>query len=460
MMAFLRRGKIKSLDLNLTIGFFIAHLSLVIFISDFVAFSPDEKAYVDTFRKIYSLDPEAATKGQSGWINTPTIFLWIAYAPAKFIHLLGVQELMAVRILSIFMITYCFYIIKIVIFPRVFTSKLNLFFLLLVFFTPSFFLWSSLSLREIFIFFSLTLFFYGLSIYFSGNQKYSAKLLLIGSYILISVKFYLWVVLCISIMLTILCSYLRKKSEFQPKLFRWTILIPCVFFLATSSTYTLHNVINSAKGGVPERPGDSVIALSFDQNQNQNQNQNLVFHGNSTIIELYWYLENNLNSSLSRFLSFLGVKQIVYDYINESRKIALQDSINNLEKNIYSSDAQIIAPAKINEPFSFLYRSFLFLVEPIPFFTSSDFMFLVASIESPIWWVLYGLTLLRLIQFGLARLLNEPVVLTIVFFLLGFIFLSAITEVNFGTAYRHRSVIMIPMVFIYARIIQLDKKYI
>ena len=49
MMAFLRRGKIKSLDLNLTIGFFIAHLSLVIFISDFVAFSPDEKAYVDTF---------------------------------------------------------------------------------------------------------------------------------------------------------------------------------------------------------------------------------------------------------------------------------------------------------------------------------------------------------------------------------------------------------------------------
>ena len=41
---------------------------------------------------------------------------------------------------------------------------------------------------------------------------------------------------------------------------------------------------------------------------------------------------------------------------------------------------------------------------------------------------------------------------------LGFIILSAITEVNFGTSYRHRSVIMIPMLFIYARIIQLDRK--
>ena len=458
MLRFLQQKKIKRLDINLILGFFIAHIVLLIFMSDFVAFSPDEKGYVNSFTKIYSLDREIATKGQSGWINTPTFFLWIAYAPAKFLHLLGVDELIAVRIMSSLIITYCFYVIKTVIFPRVFTTRRHLFFLILAFFTPSFFLWSSVGLREIFIFFSLTLFFYGLSSYVSGNYQCSAKLLIIGSYILISVKFYLWLVLCFSIVLTILFCYLRKNNKLYLKLFKWAILIPFIFFVASSSSYTLQNIFNSVGANYSERPGDSIIVLSFDQDQDQDQDQDLVFSGNSTIIEFYWYFEKNSNSSLSKFLTFLGVKQIVYDYIAESKKAALENKVADLETKINSSERQIIAPAKINEPFSILHKSFLFLIQPIPFLNGYDFMFLVASIETPIWWVLYGLTLFKLIRFGIARLLNEPMVLTIVFFLLGFIFLSAITEVNFGTAYRHRSVIMIPMLFIYARIIQLDRK--
>jgi hypothetical protein len=122
-------------------------------------------------------------------------------------------------------------------------------------------------------------------------------------------------------------------------------------------------------------------------------------------------------------------------------------------------DAGVLILEKENvNAFSILHKSFLFLTQPIPFLTDHDFMFLVASIESPIWWILYALTLLKLIQFGITRISKEPVVLTIVFFLLGFILLSAITEVNFGTAYRHRSVIMMPMLFIYASITQLEKK--
>jgi hypothetical protein len=458
MLGSLRLKKIKRLDINLILGFFIAHIVFLIFISDFVAFSPDEKGYIGSFTKIYSIDADSTTKGQSGWINTPTFFLWIAYAPAKFLHLLGVDELIAVRILSSLIVTYCFYVIKTVIFPRVFTTRRHLFFLILAFFTPSFFLWSSLGLREIFIFFSLTLFFYGLSSCVSGNYHCSAKLLIIGSYILISVKFYLWLILCFSIILTILFYYLRKNNKFYLKLFRWTILIPFIFFVASSSPYTLQNLYSSSIGDYSERPGDSIIVLSFDQDQDQDQDQDIAFHGNSTIIELYWYFENNSNSNLSKILTFLGIKQIVYDYIIKSKKVALENKIVGLETKIYSSEKQILAPAKINEPFSILHKSFLFLIQPIPFLTGYDLMFLAASTESPIWWVLYGLTLLKLIRFGITRLLNDPMVLTIVFFLLGFIFFSAITEVNFGTAYRHRSVIMIPIVFIYARIIQLERK--
>lgn len=75
MLESLRQKKINRLDLKLTFGFFMAHVFFLILFSGFIAFSPDEKGYVNTFATIYSLDREIATKGQSGWINTPTFFL-------------------------------------------------------------------------------------------------------------------------------------------------------------------------------------------------------------------------------------------------------------------------------------------------------------------------------------------------------------------------------------------------
>ena len=42
MLEFLRQKKLNRLDMNLTFGFFMAHIVFLILISDFVAFSPDE----------------------------------------------------------------------------------------------------------------------------------------------------------------------------------------------------------------------------------------------------------------------------------------------------------------------------------------------------------------------------------------------------------------------------------
>jgi hypothetical protein len=46
----------------------------------------------------------------------------------------------------------------------------------------------------------------------------------------------------------------------------------------------------------------------------------------------------------------------------------------------------------------------------------------------------------------------DPALALATVFLLGEIAMSALVEVNLGTAFRHRSIILIPLLFIFARL--------
>jgi DNA primase len=50
------------------------------------------------------------------------------------------------------------------------------------------------------------------------------------------------------------------------------------------------------------------------------------------------------------------------------------------------------------------------------------------------------------------NLVSDPAIVLITAFLTGFILFSSLVEVNVGTSFRHRSVLMIPMVLLYLRI--------
>ena len=60
----------------------------------------------------------------------------------------------------------------------------------------------------------------------------------------------------------------------------------------------------------------------------------------------------------------------------------------------------------------------------------------------------------QFIRFRKVRFLRDPQILLTLIFLAGEIIFSALVEVNLGTSFRHRSIILVPLVFIYARLEQ------
>ena len=67
----------------------------------FFAFAPDEAGYLSTFRDLYGSSLETNPQYNSGWIAAPKVFLWITYLPARILNLLGVPDILSIRILSI-----------------------------------------------------------------------------------------------------------------------------------------------------------------------------------------------------------------------------------------------------------------------------------------------------------------------------------------------------------------------
>jgi hypothetical protein len=65
------------------------------------AFAPDEVGYLNTFNIVYTWPINPLAQSASGWIAAPTIFLWIAYLPAKLLNLVGLPDYLSVRIPSI-----------------------------------------------------------------------------------------------------------------------------------------------------------------------------------------------------------------------------------------------------------------------------------------------------------------------------------------------------------------------
>jgi hypothetical protein len=94
---------VKSILLRnkLILFFFVTHVVFAIFLGRLFAFAPDEKGYLFTFNNVYSLPINTYSQTGSGWITAPTIFLWIAYLPAKILNLVGVPDYLSIRLLSV-----------------------------------------------------------------------------------------------------------------------------------------------------------------------------------------------------------------------------------------------------------------------------------------------------------------------------------------------------------------------
>ena len=105
--------------------------------------------------------------------------------------------------------------------------------------------------------------------------------------------------------------------------------------------------------------------------------------------------------------------------------------------------------AGIKKPLQVLESSAKFLLIPFIFMDNGSLFLNIQSIETSVWLFIYGLFFVGLYQLARRRRDFDYAVMIATLFALEFVAISALTEINVGTALRHRSLLLIPILVIW-----------
>lgn len=452
---------------RIIVGFFGAHTLFAIFLGRLYALAPDEFGYVYTFNNLYGSSPDPNPQYNSGWITAPKIFLWVAYLPAKILNIIGLPDYLSIRILSIVLAGVSLYLLKNILTQRTQINQKYLNLIFLVFFIPSVFLWTSTGLRESFIIVEIAAFLAGLNWMIQGMNKRAAILLFLGSYGLISTKSYLWACLMVALILSGIIFFLQGFNRRQiAKLIVAGFLVPIIAFASTTSVYALSFIFQTDILSAGSRSGDSISQIYIELpnsgsgtgTSNKPIKALITFHGDYTLIALHFYLIDNPNSLFSRAFAILHLDKKVQSIWDEKVQAGLIYKDNQVGSDTSSLNGHILKPGKITEPLSMLWPTFVFLFGPFPFIGDPGIAVGISSLESPLWWAFYALVVYQFIRFRKVKFLRDPQILFTLIFLAGELAFSALVEVNLGTSFRHRSILLVPLVFLYVRLAQRAKE--
>jgi uncharacterized membrane protein YhaH (DUF805 family) len=105
--------------------------------------------------------------------------------------------------------------------------------------------------------------------------------------------------------------------------------------------------------------------------------------------------------------------------------------------------------AGLKHPGQMITSSLRFLFVPIIFVDNGSLFLNIQSIETPLWLFIYGLFFIGLFQLIRRRHDLDYAVMMATLFAFEFVAISALTEINVGTALRHRSLLLIPILVIW-----------
>jgi len=446
------------LRIRLVLTFFVTiHILLAVVIGNSVILAPDEGGYVYTFKNLYGDSEDPNPQFSSGWISAPKIFLFLIYFPAKVFTLFGLSDLMAVRLLSVMVTSMVFYGV-------IFLASRNpskkpdktVSLSLGVFFIPSIFLWTTVGLREAFIIWALFICFFGLFRYFSNQSFLNLIVITFGFYSLLSVKSYLWGGAVLALMAFIPLTILKKmriKNLFF--IIISAVIFPVILFSATSTPYALNFIINPNLSSVANRSGDSISVvyidsetgeLSFDKKHENDKEVKI--RGDYTAIAINNFIKSNPNSTQSKVLKFTGLSETLEEYI-QSKVSTTSNPKQDGDMKIENDSGHILEPGSLSNLAGLIKSYLLFVFGNAPFMTNGESFFrLIASFESPLWWLFYSLVIFALFSYRKRNWLENPVLIYSIVLAIGYAVMSAITEVNFGTSFRHRSILVMPLIFI------------
>lgn len=456
---------------KLITAFIITHTLFAVFLGRLFALAPDEGGYIFAFNTIYQLPISTTGQSGSGWITAPTIFLWIVYLPAKILNIFGVPDYLSIRMLSILLTAITLYLLLGIQRQSKSDSKIFQKTIFLAFFIPSVFLWTSVGLRESFIIAEMMAFLAGLNFLMRGRGGKGAILLFLGSYGLVSTKNYLWVCLMVALILSSVIFLIQGIARRQIiKFVAAGFLVPLIAFASTTSAYALDFILHGGITEVGARSGDSISQVYVDRpgtgtgtgtgTPEETVKELITFHGDYTLIALRFYLIDNPNALFSKISRAIHLDKKIESIWNEKVALGLVHKDKQVGTDTSSLNGHILEPAKISEPLSLLWPAFVFLCGPFPFIGNPGIAVTISSFESPLWWALYALVIFQFIRFRKIKFMQDPQIIFTLIFLAGEIAFSALVEVNLGTSFRHRSILLVPLVFLFVRLAQRAKEQI
>jgi hypothetical protein len=142
----------------------------------------------------------------------------------------------------------------------------------------------------------------------------------------------------------------------------------------------------------------------------------------------------------------VGITRIV----EKEYESLISNATLNAGKKADKANQHILEPGSIEEPLKLMTSMIAFTLGPFPLNPDYGLFLKMISLESPLWWLLVGMLFNLLRKRESFKIILQDLSLLIAFAYLGIVVVtSGITEVNLGTSFRHRSLILVPLIFIY-----------
>lgn len=434
-------------NLNFYHYFFTAyiglHITFSLLLGKITAFAPDENTYREIFNSLYKADFNSSI---NGFGDQWEIWLRLPYLPAKLLTYIGVSDLLAIRFLAIGYSTMATaFLVKLALLnnrdSRVFRVAL-----ISISFIPTVFLWSSIGLRESFLYVEISAILYFLS---KIKEKIEVRNFIglgIAVFSLSMTKNYIFILFLFAFIITItIFTFTKRKNLFAHLLILVIALIPLAVntsLIADISAYSKGQLTKPQMSFAEDINNDGKCN-KFELCDKEIQRNNTYKTGGITLHSLSLELLSKPDSVIARTLKKLGITEILEEISREKTYSQINDEV------IQNTEKLSLRQAGLRHPDQLINSSLKFLLVPFIFIDNGSLFLNIQSLETPIWLFIYGLFFVGLYQIIRSRRELDYAVMVATLFALEFVAISALTEINVGTALRHRSLLLIPILVIW-----------
>jgi len=430
--------RVSSPIFKISVAYVFIHALMIIVLDKVTAFAPDENNYLAIFSGV--VKGELVFDGFAGWSKNNQLFLELIYFPATIFSMFGLTDLQSIRILS----SLATYLSLLMLYSLAGETRVmgmsHKNWVVLGFFFPTIILWSSLGLRESFIFLWITCIFYFLKKYLDSNRLIHGVALLASSASLALTKNYLYAILAIALIISTFLLVLATKS------FHISLLI--ILSLVLAPIIALPEVRNSLISGakfvteqkIVQQPVGDSSKIPTPTEVNPNSESSTKVNRGETLSNVLD--QANVNPTFFWVVQNTGIYQKLKNQAEDSSSVTpSKDSyilVNKLS----------ITPASLRDPMSLLQGIVGFVIKPLPFLDNGSPFLNILSYESIFWYPIYGLLITILYRSIKGHNKWNLSSATASLFILGFLIQSALTEINVGTAYRHRSILLMGIIIL------------